>query len=154
MAADLLFQKITQDCLVPATAEAREWMRTLKLMGFVKMPLIKERSGENHRRFFALLNIGFDHWEPQPIEYQGRVITPEKNFDEFRAWVTVLSGFYTVTGYPDGSVRIRAKSIKFSKMDESEFSQLFNAAVDVLLKHVMTNYERPDLERAILEFSR
>jgi len=27
-----------------------------------------------HRKFFALLDVAFDAWEPSPVEYKGQVI--------------------------------------------------------------------------------
>lgn len=153
MPTEVAFKKIGRDLLIPLTPDDQEWLDKVQMMGVVKTKWVKERSSQNHKRFFALMKLAFDHWEPKPVQYQGRTVQPEKNFEEFRRWLIVLCGYYTVTGYPDGSVRIRAKSIAFGNMDEAEFRQLFSTAIDVLLKLVMTNYSRPDLERAVLEFA-
>jgi hypothetical protein len=42
-----------------------------------------------------------------------------------------------------------AKSISFGLMDEVEFEQLYNATVDVVLRRILTNYSKQDLENVI-----
>ena len=87
-----------------------------------------------HRKYFALLNIGFDNWEPGEINSKYGV--PEKNFERFRADLTILAGFYENTIRLDGSVRIEPKSISFAKMTAEEFADLYSKTIDVLIKHV------------------
>lgn len=141
--------------LVAANDESDEYIRTLKAGQMIRAEFRRVRNPKFHRKFFALLDLGFDHFEPQPFRLAGtgQVITPGKDRDEFRRWVTVLAGYQEVIGYPDGSVRLRAKSIKFSQMDQAEFEGLYSAAVDVLLQKVLQpvsdQWTREELERVM-----
>lgn len=125
--------------LLPESEDDQDYVRTLKTGEVIHAEFRKRRNPKFHRKFFALLKLGFDYFEPALCHLEGtdQVFTPEKNPEEFRRWVIVKAGYYHVIGYPDGSVRLRAKSLKFSKMDQQEFEQLYSAAVDVLLQFVL-----------------
>jgi hypothetical protein len=109
------------------------------------------RNAKFHRKFFALLQIGFDAWEPQRVRksYKGRPV--EKNFEQFREDITILAGFYEQTFDMKGRMRLRAKSISFANMDDVEFEALYSAVVDVLLRDVCANYAGRDELDAVVE---
>ena len=130
----------TNHGLIPVAANDAESVQRLKLGEVVRGEFKRMRNGQFQRKYMALLNLAFDHFEAQPVTYRGQQVTPQKDFDEFRRWVAVLAGFYDVIGYPDGSVRVRAKSISFANMDEEEFSSLYSASINVLLRHVLHQY--------------
>lgn len=108
------------------------------------------------RKYFALLNLAFDAWEPgatrKRLTYKGRVIA--KDFEAFREEVTILAGFYEMTFDLRGRMSLRAKSIAFHNMTEEEFGRLYEATVKVVLEHVLTNYKRDDLDRVVEEVQR
>lgn len=54
-------------------------------------------------------------------------------------------------GYPDGSVRIRAKSISFASMSESDFETLYSLTIDVVLNEIFMQTERKDLEAMVIK---
>ncbi|WP_257293445.1 DUF1367 family protein [Endozoicomonas sp. YOMI1] len=137
--AELALQKVTSHMLMPVSDDDQLFVQQLKTGQVIRAEFRKVRNPHFHRKFFALLKLGFDHFEPQPCRMAGtdQWFTPEKNFDEFRRWVTVKAGFYDVIGYPDGGVRVRARSLKFSSMSQEIFEQLYSAAMDVLLSFVL-----------------
>ncbi|MGO0305058.1 DUF1367 family protein [Endozoicomonas acroporae] len=137
--AELSLQKVSAQMLVPVSDDDQMFIRQLKTGQVIRAEFRKTRNPHFHRKFFALLKLGFDHFEPQPCQMEGtdQWFTPEKNFDEFRRWVTVKAGFYDVIGYPDGGVRVRARSLKFASMSQEAFEQLYSTAVDVLLQFVL-----------------
>ncbi len=137
--AELALQKVASHMLVPVSDDDQVFVRQLKTGQVIRAEFRKARNPHFHRKFFALLKLGFDHFEPQPCQMAGtdQWFTPEKNFEEFRRWVTVKAGFYDVIGYPDGGVRVRARSLKFSSMSQEAFEQLYSTAVDVLLQYVL-----------------
>lgn len=102
----------------------------------VKLP----RNSKFHRLFFAMLNLGFDAWEPQRKHksYKGREV--QKNFEIFRSDVLIAAGFYEQTFGLDGRLRLEAKSISFAKMEEPEFNEVYNRCLDVLLQDVLSTY--------------
>ncbi|KJZ03270.1 DUF1367 family protein [Pseudoalteromonas piscicida] len=132
----------TPQGLMPVTTIDGDYIQGLKVGEVVRGEFKRMRNPSFHRKYMALLNLGFDHFETQqPIEYNGFCIKPLKNFDEFRRWVAIQAGFYDVVGYPCGAVRMRAKSISFAQMNEDEFSDLYSKTIDVLLESVLNNFK-------------
>lgn len=119
------------------------------------------RNSRFHRKFFAMLNAAFEMWDPPPsaatsVAYGGEVHPVEKDFDQFRADVTIMAGFYDATYRVDGSVRLQPKSISFANMDDVEFEKLYNRVLNVILAKVLTDVTAGDIEQAanrILEFA-
>ena len=124
----------TQTGLIPSDPKTDEWYHKLKFGEVVQSEFKKVRNHKFLRKYFALLNIGFDNWNPAPLDSRHGI--PEKNFDRFRADVTILCGYYDSVVRLDGSVRIEAKSISFARMTEESFAELYNKTINVLLKHV------------------
>ncbi|MEH0017428.1 DUF1367 family protein, partial [Citrobacter portucalensis] len=61
-----------------------------------------------------------------------------KSYDAYRAWVIIESGHYDAIQLPDGTLRKHYRSIAFANMDETEFQQLYKAALDVLWRWVLS----------------
>lgn len=102
-----------------------------------------------HRKMFALLNLGFDCWNPA-LHYRGRQV--EKNFEQFRSDVIIQAGYYDQTWSLDGQMTLRARSLSYSSMDDVEFEQVYSAIADVLLSKVLTNYKgRRELDDVVAE---
>lgn len=114
------------------------------------LEIVFPRHAKYHRKFFALLNLGFDTWEPtrKHKTYKGRAIT--KNFNRFREDITILAGFYEQTFDLKGRMRLNAQSISFANMDQDTFEDLYSAVVDVLLREVCKNYkDRDEIDRVV-----
>jgi hypothetical protein len=138
--------------------EKRAWRRILEAMvmslgpGEMAQADMKfPRNPKFHRKFFALLQVGFDAWEParQRKTYKGRPM--EKNFDQFREDVTILSGHYVQTFDLKGRMVLRAKSISFGSMDDAEFEEVYSSVADVLLRDVLSTYAGRDELDAVVE---
>ena len=107
--------------------------------------LTRPRNIKFHRKMFCLFNFAFEHWDaPDNL----------KNFEVFRKNLTILAGFYTEAMGLNGEIILEAKSLKFSKMDEIEFENLFSKIIDTVLKYVLKNYTKDDLEQVIEEILR
>jgi hypothetical protein len=141
---ELVLTKAAGGVLVPIDPQAAEYIAKLKTGAAVRAMVKLQRNPAHHRKFFALLNLAFDHWEPAANTYKGQVVG--KNFDQFRNDITVLAGYYEMAVNLRGETRLTAKSISFASMDQAEFDQLYNAVVNVILKHVLMNYTRDDLD--------
>jgi hypothetical protein len=135
--------------MVPVTSEDKEKIDSLKENQILHCEAIKKRNIKFHRKFMALVSYAYDLFEPPDVEVNGTVITGTKDFNEFRKWLTVKAGYHDVIGYPDGSVRLRAKSISFAKMDEEQFSQLYSNCIDVILRYICATYSQEDLENSV-----
>lgn len=69
-----------------------------------------------------------------------------KSFDAYRARVTIESGHYDAIQLPDGTLRKHPRSIAFANMDETEFQQLYKAALDVLWRWILSKAFRDQRE--------
>ena len=141
--------------LLPADPDSEKSYQKIKTGGMVITETKEVRNPAFLRKYFALLNVGFDNWNPGRITSEhGK---PEKNFDRFRKDVTILAGFYHIVIRLDGSVRVEADSISFANMEEEEFEELFNKTINVLLKHVydsnMTEEALNNVVNAYLSFT-
>ncbi len=63
--AQLHLIKQSQGILIPATPETREFLHSKCKLGAVLEAEYKlVRNPAFHRRYFSLLNLGFEYWEP------------------------------------------------------------------------------------------
>lgn len=130
--------------------DKRSWRRFLKrLMSMepgelARIEAVVPRNSKFHRKFFALLDLGFDAWEPprKRQNYKGHPV--QKNFERFREDLTIAAGFYEQTFDLKGRLQLRAKSISFANMDDAEFEKVYSAVADVLLAGVLVNYSGRD----------
>ncbi|MBK0078678.1 DUF1367 family protein [Kosakonia sp. S58] len=184
--AQLQLIKHSSNILIPATPETRDFLQSKCKLGAVLVADFKQvRNPAFHRRFFALLNLGFEYWEPTggaissnerrlvtgyakylamfggsetalldaAEQYLVRIadkrtgsISACKSFDAYRAWVTIESGHYDAIQLPDGTLRKHPRSIAFANMDETEFQQLYKAALDVLWRWILSRAFRDQRE--------
>jgi hypothetical protein len=111
-------------------------MAGLEVGECVRVAYVVPRNAKFHRKFFAMLNVGFDAWDPMRERkrntYKGVVIA--KNFEQFREDVTILAGYRECYFDLDGRMRVKAKSISFANMEQDEFERLYSAVADVLLE--------------------
>lgn len=109
------------------------------------------RNGKFHRKFFAMLNLGYDAWEPQRKHksYKGREV--QKNFERFRSDVLIAAGFYTQTFGLDGKLQLEAQSISFANMEQPEFEFVYNRCLDVLLQDVLSTYAGREEVNGVVE---
>jgi hypothetical protein len=71
--AQIQLQKIGPTILTPATPEAGEFLQSIKLGEWIHADFKRVRNYAFHKRFFKLLQLGFDYWNPT-----GGAITPEE----------------------------------------------------------------------------
>jgi hypothetical protein len=136
--------------------QTEEFHSKIKLGQPIHGDFKRMRNAGFHRKFFALLNLGFEYWEPPETDTKwGK---PEKNFDTFRKNVCVLAGY----GHPvfniDGSFKMEADSISFGNMDQDTFERLYESVLTVLLKRIpmMARIGEDEIDRLtdqILEFA-
>lgn len=178
--------KQSSGILIPATPETSDFLHSKCKLGAVLVADFKRvRNPAFHRRFFALLNLGFEYWEPTggaistnerklvtgyarylasfagsestlleaADQFLDRIadrragsISACKSFDAYRAWVTVEAGHYDAIQLPDGTLRKHPRSIAFANMDETEFQQLYRAALDVLWRWILSKSFRSQAE--------
>lgn len=118
----------------------------------VKWEVVVPRNYQFHKKFFAMLNVGFEAWEPRHKTYKGQPV--QKNFERFRKDVIIAAGFYDIVATSAGGIKHEAHSISFAQMDDLEFERLYSAVADVLLQGVLARYTRADLDAVVEKLMR
>lgn len=144
---EIYLKKVNQS-LIPENHEAGEFILHLKQGAVVKAKITQPRNYGHHKKYFVLLNYAYDCFEPD-IEYKGEKI--EKNFDRFRDDIQILAGYGIPTVNIKGEVRYISKSVSFGSMSQDEFEKLYSNVINVILKHVLANHTREDLDQIVSE---
>lgn len=148
---DIYLTKINDETLTTSTPEDTEKLKKIKRGEVVRVTLTRPRNYQFHKKWFRLVKFAFEQWEPVD-SHSYRTIIPEKNFERFRKDIIILAGYYDSFYRVDGSVRMEAKSISFASMTEEEFEKLYSATIDVILNKILIHgYDRPELERVLVE---
>lgn len=107
--------------LFPAFTADMDLLGKMKEGEIWETDIKKARNPMFHRKFFALLKMGFEN--------QNSFNAPEW----WREWVTMKAGWFESCKAPNGETMYRAKSIAFDKMDDFEFSELYKAVSQVTI---------------------
>lgn len=150
--AEALLKRIGDGFLPVPSANDPDVFNSVHTGETIKVIFTKPRNPKYHRKFFAMLNIGFEAFEPPDSLHKGLPV--QKNFERFRKDVIIAAGFYNAVANINGEVRAEAHSISFSNMGEEEFNKVYNACCNVLLQRVLRNYTRDDLDRVVEELVR
>lgn len=126
--------KVAGGLFAPMDEPTTEKAKKVRVGGVVHGPFKQMRNPKFHRKFFSLLNLAFDYWEPGEIS--SKYGTPQKNFDRFRKDAIILAGFFHISIRLDGSERIEADSISFASMDEDTFERVYNGVLNVFLERI------------------
>lgn len=130
---------------IPTSDQDKELCLRLKTGQVISSEWTRKRNYQLHKKFFALIDTGFESWEPNPID--GMDI--EKNFEVFRKKVIIRAGYYIQVFDLDGGFTLEAKSISFAKMEQDDFDKLYSACINVILKDILINHTRADFENQI-----
>lgn len=149
---EIVLAKAANGCLVPVDQQGIEAIANMKLGQGVKVTMTRHNNVAFHRKLFALANLAYEAWEPVEKEHKGVPIA--KNFDQFREDITILAGFYETRVRVNGDIRYIAKSWSFASMSDEEKDRLYNAIINVVLKHVLTNYTRDNLDDVVEQILR
>ena len=106
--------------LMPANDGDAEKVALLTDGGIFKATFTKPRNGGFHRKYFALLGVMFELWNPELPEWNGK--PSMKSFERFRKDIAIATGHHELVVSIKGEVRAEAKSISFANMDELEFA--------------------------------
>lgn len=131
--------KSPNGALVPMDDAEADKMRKWRPGTVVRGEFAEMRNGAFFRKYWTLLKLAFEMWESDMPEqlYQGVKVKPE--FERFRKDVTIMAGYFTPVFGADGSVRLEAESLKWSRMDEDRFEKLYSATINVILEKVLAS---------------
>jgi hypothetical protein len=114
---------------------------------YAKIPLgeefeieyVKRRNIKFHRKAFALFKLAFENQQ----DY--------RNLDEMRKDLIIVAGYYDEhINLITGEVTKVHKSISFSSMDETEFSEIYEAVKNVISRWLGIDNEK--IENEILQY--
>lgn len=137
---EIYLQKISNG-LMPYDQQAQDYIEKIGQGKMVKCTITNPRNYLFLKKWFALLNVGFSHWEPVVPDEQRKWGEPQKNFEQFREDVTILCGYYELVTRTNGETRVRAKSVAFGSMDEEDFEKLYNLTLNVLMENLYKDTE-------------
>lgn len=90
------------------------------------------RNPKFHRKFFKLIQTVFENQEKYRL------------LDELREDLTIAAGYhYEHVNFLTGEIKIKAKSIAFHNMDDTEFSELYTSVIDQIVLYF--NFGKQDL---------
>jgi hypothetical protein len=99
----------------------------------------KKRNLKFHKKYFALMKLAFENQQ----DY--------RSLNDMRRDIAIVSGFYDeVVNKITGEILKVAKSISFSNMEETEFSELYEKTKDTISKWLGIDNET--IEDEILQF--
>lgn len=128
-----ILMKRTQSGLVPCYDSDYEALKKIKFGDEVVCEIKKPRNYDFHKKFYALLNLAFQNQD----RYE--------QFEHLRYVYTLKAGFFEEI-VTDKGVVFKPKSISFAKMDDYEFSELYNRMVDVVIKEIGATREMIETE--------
>lgn len=144
---EVLLTKTPQGYMIPLSESEADKCKRFKVGSTVRAEVSAMRNWKFHKKFFAMLDIGFDAFDPPESEHRGMPV--QKNRERFRKDCIIAAGFYDAVANLNGEVRAEAHSISFASMDDEEFERVYSAVANVLLQKVLRNYTRADLDEVV-----
>lgn len=132
--------------LVPLGDDDYEEKKKLKLGQTYSVEVKVARNVDFHRKYFALISYAWEFLNEQETE---RFRTKEN----FRKYVEVAAGHCDVIFHPRFQEYVEIpKSISFGKMDNAEFSDLYQRVKDVIFSIIGNRVSQDQFERLLLDF--
>lgn len=136
----------TQQGLVPMYDDDYDLKKRLKVGQSYVADVKVARNVGFHRKYWALLNAA---WSLLPE----RTSNGFRSLEGFRSYVIVAAGFYELYFNPRLKEFVEVpRSISFEKMDEVEFSELYDRSKDVIWSIVGRYVSEEDFERCLINF--
>lgn len=132
-----LFLRNTISGLVPLYPADFDEKRKLKLGQDYEVEIKMPRNIGFHRKYFALLNVGYENTKL------------DLPFDSYRKYIIMKAGYFKAYQTPNG-VFYDAESISFAAMTEDVFEELYGRSMDVIIKDIGSTTE--EIERQVLNF--
>lgn len=106
----------------PSTESDQEKSTKVKEGDSVIIETWKDRNIKFHRKFFALINLGFQNQERY------------SDIEAFRKVVIISAGYFEELILIGGEIAIQPQSISFKSMDETKFNEVFKSCSQVIMK--------------------
>lgn len=138
--------KVTAQGLVPMYDSDFEEKKRLKIGSVVNCSISQKRNYEHHKKFFALVRLTFENL-PETLQQMLNIRSEE----DMLTCIKLDLGYASTVWYGTKQVVI-PKSISFAAMDQTEFEQFYNRAVDMVLGLYLRGTNKQDLLEEIENF--
>jgi len=143
-----LYLTNTAHGLIPSYSDDYEEKRKLKIGVTYKAKITVPRNLNFHRKYFSLINCA---WEYQSEVRQEKLF--KNSVDLFRKTVEITAGHCDTIW----STRLKEfveipKSIAFDKMDDAEFSDLYERVKDVLFSTFLTHINEGEFMNNLINY--
>lgn len=136
----------TTDGLKPMYDEDFDEKKKLKIGETYKADITKARNLKLHKKYFALLNCTWEYFNETQLEFFNN------SKELFRSTVQMAAGY----SKPLYSIKYgwieEPKSIKFERMDEYEFRELYERSKDVIYNTFLKSVSIEEFERNLIHF--
>ena len=139
MALTLFLSRIGNS-LFAQSAMAIEQISTLQTGKEVKCVVTSPRNLKHHKMLFALLNIVWEN-QPDPPMFP----TLESLLDAIKIATGHTREIYDL----DGNLYIAPASISFAEMDQENFRQWFDKAVNVIIEKILYNLNKATVYKEV-----
>jgi len=121
--------------------------KKLKIGEVYEATIRLQRNLQFHRKYFGLINCAWEYQNERVIEHF------KNNIELFRKTVEVAAGWCEPVFSIDRREWIEVpKSIAFDKMDNAEFTELYERVKDVLFKYFLKDISVEKFERNLINF--
>jgi len=149
-----IFLRKMQGVLMPDSESDVEKLASIANGETVRADIKRPRNIKFHRKYFALLDVLYDLFQPGILTHNGQAVA--KNRERFRHDIAIATGHYELVVNIKGEVRAEARSISFSAMDDAAFATLYSLTLDYGLAKIAKGKTREELDNwtnAILDFA-
>lgn len=146
---EVMLLKSPSGSLVPMGEDESEALKRIKSGAVVRCQISEMRNGPFFRKWWTLATLAFSLSSERmtPRVHKGRQVLP--SFNAFRKDLVILAGYYDVTYKYDGTLRLEAQSMQWSKMTEDTFTKVYSATIDAILQKVLPGMDEAELDRAV-----
>jgi hypothetical protein len=132
-----LYCRNTLSGLVPLYPSDFDEKRKLKLGQDYEVIIKRPRNLGFHKKFFALLNIGFEN------------TSLDMSLTAYRHYITIKAGFFTAYQTTKG-IFYEPDSISFTNMDNDEFQEVYSRVLDRIIEDIGATKE--EIEKQLIDF--
>lgn len=133
--------------LKPLYDEDYEEKKKLKLGEVYEVTVKQSRNLAFHRKYFALINLAWEYQSEKVVEHF------HHNQELFRKTVEVAAGWCDVMYSINRKEWVETpKSIAFDKMDNDEFTLLYDRVKDILYAYFLKDVSTEEFEKHLIQF--
>lgn len=121
---------------IPSLPEDEIKISKIKSGTIIEAEIKCPRNSKFHRKFFALLQVVLDG-----ADYD--------NVNQILILLKFKLGHYDKIENTNGKIIYSPKSISFASMDNIEFQQFYNQAVDKIISDFLPSWKREDVDKAV-----